>query len=166
MKVPVAMRWKILCGIMALAWWCGWAPAAAAAGKLVWPENGHMYQRIDEPLGWSGAVAYCEQLGGHLVTITSAKENDFLYRTFGIDGVNIWLGATDRDTEGVWQWITGEPWQYDNWSSSANSAQPDDAGRGQDYAIFWDLSPGEWDDNGLPEGDYRNVFICEWEPAL
>ena len=133
--------------------------------KQVWTANGHLYQRFDTPLAWMDAAEYCERLGGHLVTITSAGENEFVYRMFGIDGVNLWLGATDRDREGEWRWVTGESWTYNNWSK-INRPQPDNAGRGQNYAVFWDLAPAQWDDNGMPEGNFRYVFVCEWEPTL
>jgi hypothetical protein len=40
---------------------------------------------------------------------------------------------------------------------------PDNYSRGQNYAIFWELDPRRWDDNGLPQCDCRYIFICEWE---
>ena len=139
--------------------------SAADTPLQIWEGNGHSYRRIDTPMTWFEARHYCERHGGYLVTITSEQENEFVYRTFGIDGVNIWLGATDAVYEGVWQWVTGEPWVYNRWCLT-NRPQPDDAGVGQDFAIFWDLAPGEWDDNGLPHGDFKYIFICEWDPLM
>ena len=130
--------------------------------KIQFNLNGNIYQRIDIQMTWSGAVEYCRKLGGHLVTITSGEENEFIYKHFGIDGVNIWIGATDESVEGNWQWITGEPFVYNNWATR----MPDDVSQGQDYAIFWDLDPGRWDDNGLPLSNASNIFICEWEPIF
>ena len=137
----------------------------ADSPKICNPENGHFYQRIDEPMTWTEAQRFCLEAGGHLVTITSAAENTFVYSSLGIDGTNIWIGATDAASEGTWRWVTGESWTYDNWSE-INRPQPDDAGGGQDYGIFWDLAPGTWDDNGLPHKDITAIFICEWEPSI
>ncbi len=131
----------------------------ADSDRIRFALNGHYYQRIDIAMTWHEACVYCQKLGGHLVTITSKEENDFVYRNLGIDGINIWIGATDETEEGTWQWVTGEPFIYSNWATQ----MPDDYQHGQDYAIFWDLSPQRWDDNGLPECNCRYVFICEWD---
>lgn len=122
------------------------------------PATGQTYQRFDAVLAWSDAKAHCEGLGGHLVTITSQAENDFVYGSIGIDGMNHWLGGTDESVEGAWEWVTGEPWIYTRWGSG----QPDDGWTGQDYLMYWDLAPGRWDDNGLPYIDQVFTFICEW----
>lgn len=131
----------------------------ADSDKKCFPLNGHIYQRIDIPMTWHEAVAYCQKIGGYLVTITSEQENAFIYNNFGINGTNIWIGATDETEERNWKWVTGEPFIYNNWAPR----MPDNCQLGQNYAIFWDLDPGRWDDNGLPQCDCKYIFICEWE---
>ncbi len=37
-------------------------------------ETGHRYQLFDYSMSWTDAESYCESIGGHLVTITSAEE--------------------------------------------------------------------------------------------
>ena len=122
--------------------------------------NGHYYQRFDTERTWSSANTYCENRGGYLATMTSQAENDFVYANVGQNGVNIWLGGTDANSEGNWEWVTGETWSYVNWGTG----QPDNGQPlGQDQLIFWDVEPGKWDDNGLPRGDFLDApFICEW----
>ena len=92
---------------------------------------------------------------------TSQQENDFVYQNVALQGVDIWLGGTDADSEGNWEWVTGEPWSYTNWYPG----QPDnDATIGQDYLAFvrWDTL-GRWDNAGLPRVsiDFSRPFICE-----
>lgn len=41
-------------------------------------ENGHRYQVFDESMSWTDAKVYCENLGGHLVTINSEEEQKFI----------------------------------------------------------------------------------------
>jgi len=139
---------------------CTWQTAFADSALVQYSVNGHYYQRFDTSRTWSNARTYCEGRGAHLATLTSQGENDFVYQNVGQQGWNIWLGGTDENSEGNWEWITGETWSYTNWGSG----QPDNQSPGQDSLIFWGVAPGQWDDNGLPRGDFPETpFICEWE---
>ena len=68
--------------------------------------NGHSYKvYTDSSIGWHDAQAFCESLGGHLATITSADEDEFIYSVVAEYGFSCWLGATDEETEGDWKWV-------------------------------------------------------------
>jgi len=138
----------------------------ADSQKMTNLENEHLYQRIDTSMTWRDAKRYCDNLGGYLATITSQTENDFVYFQVVTGEKTFWLGGTDRDAEGQWEWITGETWEYTNWSPSIPSldlpANPNNAGKGQDYLTFWDAAPSKWDDAGFPHLDVQLPFICEW----
>lgn len=131
--------------------------------------NGHKYVRydVDESLTWQEAKEYCETLGGHLATITSeAEQNAVESIVVGGKSDQYWLGAEktyNRFSEG--EWITGEPWTYENWVFSkdithhnnlamvriSNSDTINDAralGR-------WDIASGE-----------NYGFICEFDESL
>jgi len=124
------------------------------------PENGHWYQRIDTPMRWHAARDYCTALGGHLATIGTASENDFVYNLASGGG---WLGATDEAQEGVWQWVTGEAWSYTNWAPHEpnNGVWPGHDGPYEHYLNFKPEHPGQWND--VP--DHESPFICEWESS-
>jgi hypothetical protein len=129
-------------------------------GLIQNPDNGHWYQRFDNIMTWHEAKAHCENIGGHLATITSQDENDFVYANLVIPTDDYWLGGTDEVVEGDWRWITGETWDYTNWALG----QPDDAHGGQDYLLFWSMFPNSWDDAGCPGTcSYEFSFICEWD---
>jgi len=139
------------------------ARTALANSKIViYPGNGHSYQLIDTETTWRDAKIYCEDHGGYLATLTSQVENDFVYERVAEDEKNIWLGATDRNVEGKWEWVTGETWDYENWGSQPIT-QPDNAGDGQNYLDFWSRQPSKWDDAGLPSNNSRFSFVCEWD---
>ena len=98
-------------------------------------------------------------MGGHLVTITSAAEESFIKGMIG--NSSLWLGATDKDSEGNWKWITGETFSYNNWESGQpdNTASPDEGT--ENYAHIWG-STGKWNDNA---GCVTYPFICEIDRA-
>ncbi len=86
---------------------------------------------------------------GHLVTITSAAENEFIRTNFSCT-MNPWIGAYQYDKAvepaGHWRWVTDEVWSYTNW----NSGEPNNSGGAEEYAQFYNT--GFWNDlanNGL-----------------
>ena len=85
--------------------------------------GGHFYLLTPASTTRAAAEQWAQGVGGHLVSITSQTENDFVFARFG--GSDRWIGASDETTEGVWTWPTGEAFSYTNWYSghpSTNSA--------------------------------------------
>ncbi|KAJ9442392.1 Halomucin [Diplonema papillatum] len=75
------------------------------------PATHHFYRFF--PSGgttWTEAQDKCSTGGdllglqGYLATITSKREQDFLYSTVGAAG---WIGASDVGDESAWRWVTG-----------------------------------------------------------
>jgi hypothetical protein len=111
--------------------------------------NGHSYYRSTGSAFWSAAKAACENMGGHLVTVTSAAENSFIFNLWPSG----WIGLTDEVTEGQWRWVTGETYSYSSW----NSGEPNNAGN-EDYVQF--VGSGRWND--LPNN--QNLpYVLEFE---
>ncbi|MUP39290.1 PA14 domain-containing protein [Labilibaculum euxinus] len=90
--------------------------------------------------------------GGHLVTITSQAENDFIDSKVG----DIWIGLTDAAAEGTFVWCNGEAVSYTNW----NSGEPNNSGN-EDYTQMY--SNGKWND--IPD-TYWKRYVVEFEGAL
>lgn len=130
--------------------------------------NGHTYKFYAESIDWHSAKERCNKYGGHLVTITSKEENDFLINNLPKSNKSFfWIGATDEEQEGVWQWVTSESFSYDNWSEDS----PNNSADKEHYAGFiskeenYDgyLTPiGSWNDFQVAIiGDCG--YICEWD---
>ena len=136
--------------------------------------QGHSYKRYESGLTWTAAKKKCERLGGHLVTITSQGEQDFVYSLIREGNKNAyWLGG--RTGSGTGKWITGEAFTYSNWAYG----QPDAYRNAESYMqIYNAYNPhasneiGEWNDitinNVIPgEEDFFRTkysgFICEWD---
>lgn len=136
--------------------------------------NGHKYLLFDTATDWTNAQAYCESIGGYLTTITSEDEQKQIKKLISSGNKNqYWLGATDKESESTWKWITAETWNYSNWASN----QPDNYNTTEHYLqIFRTDHPNENGDqaygwNDAPENNVvdpktffglHNVgFICE-----
>ena len=126
--------------------------------------NGNQYAVIDESMTWTEAKAYCENLGGHLATITSEEEQAFIESIMedatGYEAY--WIGGY-KDTS--WEWVTNETFIYTNWAPG--EPNHDDAEYLQIYSptngydIFrWDntWNDGDHAGNGIKE----EGLICEW----
>lgn len=162
---------NILIATIMVVFVCGLAYADSPVMQS--PDNGHWYQRFDDSMSWHQAVAYCESLGGHLATITSQAEKDFVYNNLAsVSPQWCWLGATDEVNEGVWQWVTGEPWVYSAWQRG----EPNNCGGFENYLMFFtppDPRAGRWNDLGTGNDGgcgcggcineyYQMSTICEW----
>ena len=143
--------------------------------------NGHYYEAVLVPEGisWDDAKAAAEAKGGHLVTITSEAENEFVYnlvagddRYWFIDAYNNgngpWLGGYQPEGSpepaGGWTWITGEPFSYTNWdinqpdNSQGTENRLDFLGTGTLKSPKWNDLPHYWSG---PKG-----YIVEWDAEL
>lgn len=130
-----------------------------AVSKVLNTANNNYYAVIDKTMTWKEAKAYCESLGGHLATITSASEQAFVYSLTG--NRNCWLGATDETAEGQWKWVTGEAFSYTNWASG----QPDNNGNSEHYLHIFLGNAGKWNDLPNAYTAWLPILCCEWEAS-
>lgn len=109
-----------------------------------WAGSGHYYTLTSALLNWQQAEAEAVALGGHLVTINSQAEQDFLEATF-FSGANlpgsVWLGLTDQTVEGTFVWSSGEVVTYTNWFPG----EPNNL-TNEDFAIIGATLAGRWND--------------------
>jgi len=84
--------------------------SAVPTGAAYNPDNGHYYQYVSASVTWAdalsaaGATTY-NGLTGYLATITSSQENSFIVAKVGSN--EVWMGASDINSEGVWIWEAG-----------------------------------------------------------
>ena len=121
--------------------------------------NGHTYEYYNQQMNWNQAYKFCEKKGGHLVTVTSQEENDFIVNLAG-DSSYLWIGGRTGD-KNTWYWITGESFEYKNWSEG----EPNDTdGKEDALEIYLPKTGhnGEWNDT---DNSHCSAFICEYEDA-
>jgi hypothetical protein len=112
--------------------------------------GGHRYLFIRDRLSAADTERFCAKLGGHLVAITSEKENEFL-RQVAPNGVSCRIGLMVRD--GNPQRITGE-------NAQKNYVPPQTDFRPADRIVTW--KDGSW--LPLPAREDKPMpFIVEWD---
>ncbi len=110
---------------------------------------------------WTGAEAEAVSLGGHLVAIGSAAENQFLVSHFGGTEI-LYIGLSKPNaapvTPSSYAWSNGDALTYQNWLNT----QPDDFQNENDYVQMNYLTPGQWANAGdagypPPGGNFRGI---------
>lgn len=133
--------------------------AAGDSGGEGWGEyNGHTYFIMNDSI--SASDAYSMQDGSyHLATITSAGEMQFILSLIGgmsSRSTGYWLGADDLYEEGNFEWITGEPFTYNEWPAGQPDNYSTETGEDENYLGIW--ADGTWND--FREG-YKLGYILE-----
>jgi len=119
------------------------------------------YRVVTQKMSWHDANRYAQQLGGHLVTIGSEKENRLVANLAKKHGIKryFWIGLTDEFHEGRFRWITGEPLTYTNWYSG----EPNDSDHNEDYAGIGWHSKYSWNDgDSSQDKNSWNPFVVEF----
>jgi len=145
--------------------------------KAYFAQTNNFYTQTTDFTTWQQARTNAAQAGlegvpeltGHLATITSQEENDFV---FGLLTATSWLGGSDEAVEGEWRWTEGPEagqqfWQglagggavngaYTNWQPGEPN-QFFGPGNPENFAHM--RANGRWND--LPNNQNLN-YIIEW----
>jgi hypothetical protein len=132
-----------------------------------------LYIAILDSGNFSSAQASAQRLGGHLATMTSRAENDFVYDMVRHDA-RFWRLTSDRtaamgpgfglfqsegaaEPRGGWRWVTGEPMRYNNWARY----EPNDYNGREDLATF-----AYWSPNKRPMSSIRTGSLWNDTPGF
>ncbi|MCY2953596.1 MAG: hypothetical protein NTU53_16695, partial [Planctomycetota bacterium] len=142
------------------------ADPPAAMEPIEMPGTGHYYERADVEWPWTSAnwndardraagKTY-RGMTGHLATIGSKAENEFIernvvnYSPHPDYGSQYWVGgnqaADGAEPGGGWGWVGGETWSYTNWAEE--EWQPDNGARStgldEDALLMWGIGEGSF----------------------
>jgi hypothetical protein len=131
--------------------------------------GGHAYMLVitSSPISWDNARSAATAAGGHLATLTTQAESDFVEKlvadtpaAVNSDGNGPLLGGYQpspggpSEPDGGWVWVTGEPWTFTDWGNG----QPDNTAGREDYL---ELYQDRWNDIENLEG--VQSYLIEFE---
>ena len=117
-------------------------PPTKPVSQEVWvvnPENGHAYKRVSCETR-DDAIAQSIGEKAYLVAINDAAEQKWLEAVFGYEFY--WIGFSDVEDEGQWQWDSGESVTYENWLPNDFFSESLDADE-RSYAVVT-FADGKW----------------------
>ncbi len=135
--------------------------------------HANRYELVKEDLTWEQASQRCQEMGGHLATVTSREEENELIAMAEAQGVDfVWLGGyTSYNSYGsvFGHWVTGEDFAYTDWSKGEPS-RVDQDGTPEWYIMLWKIK-GAWSWNDQRNDPLSVVnsmkgktgFVCEYE---
>ncbi len=149
--------------------------SVAGHGQTFYGGTGHYYELVvSQNIGWTtsyNAAAGFNYNGmpGHLATVTSQGENDFIIGLISVGPV--WIGGFQApgsvEPAGGWGWITGETWSYTNWGPGEPNNNGGPFGN-EDKLAFGSVTPGYSGWGDLPNsGGFATMrgYVVEFEPA-
>ena len=127
---------------------------------------------------WPEAKTMAEEMGGHLASVTSEKEQRAIteYMTSrsrnGRGFYSAWIGGSDMSQEGDWGWLTGEEWGYENWHNGeqwwfAGSKENENYLQIVSSSLagsrgLWNDLPEEWSRVNTNDSFSVNYFLVEY----
>jgi uncharacterized caspase-like protein len=151
--------------------------------------RGHLYvaARSNAYVFVTTAQRLAKGCGGHLATISSNEENEFVASLFNSDEtffnsgydpgdndtfkVGPWIGleqsAAGREPGGGWGWVTGEPLTFTKWFQG----KPNEGQKNDDVGLYYAERQGRADVNSMPVTTWDDTgqlnstlsFIIEYE---
>lgn len=111
-------------------------PPTLADHVYIGTYGGSTYYRSVNAMSWEAANSAAAALGGHLVNINGAGEQNYLASQIPNGPLSsFWIGLRYSRALGAYKWTSGAPVNYTNWALG----EPNFLGN-HDYVFYWDAT--------------------------
>lgn len=93
------------------------------------------------------------------MTITSPEEQK-LIESLNTQNSKLWIGGY-KNSAGQWCWVTGEPWEYQNWGDGEPNNSSNVVADESCVAVW----PVKWNDLANSNTYEQSGYVCEWEAS-
>lgn len=130
-------------------------PAPKCSGQSIHTTAGDYCFHLRNRKSWADARAACASEGSALAVLPTAQADKLLHDAVGpkVRSSSLWIGLTDAEMEGEWQWVSGQSSRYDRWKYG----EPNDFGGGESCAE-WFPDDGQMNDLDCQS---KRPFLCE-----
>ncbi len=168
---------RITALILSLTFICCAGAVNAVAQEETQNTYSHYYKVFNVVGGtWEEAQAFCQSIGGYLVTVSGEEEQDGITELLKERGGLNCYWAGGRLVDGRWTWVTGEAFEFTNWATGEPNNQDGIEGYmelfGKRYhGGLGNKRPGAWNDASNSGASYAGEFydientgfVCEWD---
>ncbi|XP_060570032.1 collectin-10-like isoform X2 [Ruditapes philippinarum] len=107
--------------------------------------NNSVYLLDKNEKSWDDGKEYCKSIGGDLAVVNTNVSYDAVKNLTDLNDATVtWLGANDRENEGVWIWSDGK--RVNDGFKKWHLPNPDNAGAGRGEDCLSMLRRREWND--------------------
>ncbi|KAK0405204.1 hypothetical protein QR680_017853 [Steinernema hermaphroditum] len=136
-------------------------PLKCAIGWSVFEPTDFCYRsyNLASHISWEDAEKACVVEGGHLASVHSKEENDFIGQLVGSASFNDdpWLGAFAPNKDNNFQWTDGSAFDFTNW----HKGEPNKPSIEPCLEMYQDTAPN-WTWNNVPCDTPRlHVYVCK-----
>lgn len=157
------------------------------SAPVQWVENGHFYEAVPGAVtvpstgftSWAeardqAASMYYLGMQGHLATLTSQTEDEWVWSNLGINLERFLLGGyqdpnyAETSPTDNWQWVTGETWSWTYWDGT----EPNNGNGGyEEDALAFTNAYGKWNDLPYSKASFNDFnwyiygYVVEYEPS-
>ena len=158
-----SLRWNPAIGNGNISMRIGMASMPGTSEFYYDANSGHYYKFVSTALPWETATAAAEAttlfgLRGYLAEVNSAAENNFIGTE--TTATNIWIGASDRTTEGTWIWAGATNAYPKPIGSGTNS------GRTAAFHSWANGEPNDWPWHGPSKPEREDCAVTNWQGKI
>ncbi|MDG2350026.1 MAG: lectin-like protein, partial [Flavobacteriaceae bacterium] len=116
--------------------------------------EGHYYYITTETMSATDGNILVGNNGGYMATITDADENQWIYdaavASNGGNNIRFWIGLTDVAEEGVFLWMDGTTFDYENW----HNGEPNNLNGNEHCVELGRFNSSTWNDEPCTNQKY------------